>query len=313
MMKPALHLFAALGLFAGLMMAQAPAPAASAPKSALDKAALEDYLRNVELWVPQVTVKIDDPSPSKYLPGFDEVTVHLSYNGQGKDEMYYVSSDGQNIIKGSVYNINKSPFQQNLDKLKTDLQPSYGSAGAPVVIAVFGDFQCPYCKTEAETMRKVIPAEYKDKVRVYFKDFPLDSIHPWARPASIAGRCIFRQDPTAFWKYHDWIYSVQDQVSKDNFSAKLTEWAGTSGVDTLQLGRCVEGKQTEAEVNKNVAEGRALGVDGTPTLFLNGRKLGGNIDENSLRMLIDLEVTHQAKTGDAGEKCCTVTIPSLVK
>src|SRR5262245_28339718 len=119
------------------LFAQAPAAApkpATAAKSALDKATLEAYLRNAELWVPQVTVTIDNPVASKYLPGFNEVVVHLAFNGQGKDEKYYVSTDGQSIIKGEAYNIAQSPFQANLDKLKTDLQPSYGDAGAPVVI-----------------------------------------------------------------------------------------------------------------------------------------------------------------------------------
>ena len=305
----ATFLLAAIAVFAQA----APDESKDAPKkSALDKATLEAYLRNVELWVPQVSVKIGDPVPSQYMPGFSEVAVHLSFNGQGKDEKYYISSDGQSIVKGDVYNVNKSPFQANLDLLKTDLQPSYGTPGAKVVMVVFGDFECPLCKGEAEAMRKLIPKEYNDKVRVYFKDFPLESIHPWARPASIAGRCIFRQDPLAFWKYHDWIYGAQETITPDKFNSQLMAWAGTAAIDTLQLGRCVENKQTDAEVAKNMAEGRALGVDATPTLFLNGRKLVGNMKEEVIKQLIEIELDHQAKAPDAGEKCCTVTIPSLV-
>lgn len=303
-MKPAP--LAILLATAASLFAQAPAPA-----QALDKTKLEAYLRHVELWLPQVTVKIDDPTPSTVLTGFNDVAVHLSYNGGNVDQTYMVSKDGTNIVKGDVYNINKSPFQGNLDKLKTDLQPSYGEPGAKVVMVVFGDFQCPNCKSEAEAMRKMIPAGYADKVRVYFKDFPLDSIHPWARPASIAGRCIFRQTPAAFWKYHDWVYENQADINPENFSAKMMAWAGTAGLDGLQLGRCVDNKSTEAEVNKNVAEGRSLGVDATPTLFINGRKLVGSLEPQALQALVDLELDHQAKTADAGEACCRVTIPSL--
>src|SRR5450759_634761 len=83
----------------------------AAPKAAIDKAALETYLRHAELWVPQVIVVIDDPKPSAYLPGFSEIAVHLAYNGQSKDEHYYVSQNGKNIIKGEVYDMTKSPFQ----------------------------------------------------------------------------------------------------------------------------------------------------------------------------------------------------------
>src|ERR1700732_398731 len=104
-MKIATFLLAGLSVFA-----QAQAPATPARKSATDKAALEAYLRHVELWLPQITVAIDDPKPAPQLPDFSLVGVHLSYNGATKDEMYYVSKDGQKILKGDVYDINKSPF-----------------------------------------------------------------------------------------------------------------------------------------------------------------------------------------------------------
>ena len=305
-MKHTLTLLAMMGL-ACSAWAQTPAP----KKSGLDKKVLEEFLRNVELWVPQVGVTIDDPVPSKYAPGLSEVTVHLSYNGQGKDEIYHVSADGQNIVKGEVFNINKSPFQANLDKLKTDLQPSFGTPGAQVVAVVFGDFQCPNCKGEAEAMRKFIPAEYNDKVRVYYKDFPLDAIHPWARPAAIAGRCVFNQNPVAFWKFHDWVYEKQPEITPQNFTAKVNEWTGTAGIDGLQLSRCIDSKETEKDVNRSIAEGKSLGVDATPTLFLNGRKLVGSLDEGQLRQLIEIELKHQTAVPDAGEKCCAVDIPTL--
>jgi protein-disulfide isomerase len=279
---------------------------------ALDKSKLEAYLRHEELWVPQVAVTIDDPKPSTLLPGFNDVVVHLTYNANVIDQSYLVSKDGRNIIKGEVFDMTKSPFQANLNKLKTDLQPSYGAPGASVVIVVFGDFQCPVCKSEAEVMRKLIPASYNDKVRVYFKDFPLESIHPWARSGSVTGRCVFRQSPQAFWKYHDWIYENQADFNLDNLNKKVMDWAGTAGLDGLQLGRCVDNKATTAEVDKNIAEGRSLGVDATPTLFINGRKIPSALEEPVLKQLIELELEHQVKVADAGEKCCTVTIPSLV-
>src|SRR5678816_206361 len=74
-------------------------------KAAIDKAALEAYLRYAELWIPQVTVNIDDPKPSTALDGYYDVNVHLVYNGATKDEFYYVSKDGKNIVKGQTYNI----------------------------------------------------------------------------------------------------------------------------------------------------------------------------------------------------------------
>ena len=286
-----------------------PAPT----KSALDKAALETYLRHVELWIPEVQVTIDDAKPAPELPSFLEVTVHLSYKGGIKDERYLVSKDGKKILKGDVYDIDHNPFQANLDKLKTDLQPSFGAAGAPVVLVMFSDFQCPLCKEEAQVMRKNVAASFPDKVRVYFKDYPLDSIHNWARAASIAGRCVFRQNPAAFWDFFDYMYENQNYIGADNLNSKIQEFASQKGLNAMQLSRCIETKATEGEINKSVAEGRALGIDATPTMYLNGRKLVGNLPWESMQQLIKIELDHQAKTGDAGEQCCTVTIPKIGK
>lgn len=300
-------------LLAGLpMFAQTAAPK-------LDKAALEAYLRHAELWIPQVAVTIDDPKPSAYLPGFSEVAVHLTYQGQGKDEHYFVSQNGKNIVKGEVYDLTKSPFQPAIDQIKLDAQPNYGKAGAPVTIVVYGDFQCPVCKVEADVMRKNLVQNFPDKVQVYFKDFPLESIHPWARAASNTGRCIYKQDPQAFWKFHDWIYENQDGVTPETLNAKVMAWAGTAGVDSIQLGRCVESKATDKEVAQNMSEGRALGLDATPTLFINGRKFVGALEWPIMQQLVALEIEHQAsaakttaKADDTKcEETCVVNIPKL--
>ena len=292
------------------MFAQTAAPKAGS----IDKAALEAYLRHAELWVPQVSVAIDDPKPSAYLPGFSELAVHLSYQGQSKDERYYVSQDGKSIVKGEVYNLGKSPFQSTIDQMKLDAQPSYGKAGAPVTIVVYGDFQCPVCKVEAEVMRKNVTQSFPDKVQVYFKDFPLESIHPWARAASNLGRCVYKQDPQAFWKFHDWIYENQDGVTPDTLTSKVMAWAGTAGVDSIQLRRCVDGKATDKEVAQNIAEARSMGLDATPTLFINGRKFVGALEWPVMQQLITLEIDHQAEVAKDAAKCeetCVVTIPKI--
>jgi protein-disulfide isomerase len=91
-------------------------------------------------------------------------------------------------------------------------------------------------------------------------------------------------------------------------------WAGTSGVDAIQLGRCVDGKVADKEVAQNMAEGRALGVDATPTIYLNGRKLVGALEWPILQQLVKLEIDHQAAAAKTAAKCeetCVVNIPTL--
>jgi protein-disulfide isomerase len=297
----ALTLLAALALFA--------AETTPAKKSALDKATLEAYVRHVFVWNSQVKVEIGDPKPSD-LPGFSEVDVHASQGAASADETLYVSKDGQKIVRGAVFDVAQNPFKPQLDKLHTDLSPSMGTPGAPVVIVLFSDFECPYCKEEAKALRTNLLATYPKEVRLYFKELPLAQIHPWAMPAAIAGRCIFKQNPGAFWDYHDWIYAAQTDVTADNLKAKVLEYVKGKQIDPLQLEHCMDSKATQAEIDKSIAEAKALGVAGTPTVFVNGRLLtGASAQWASLRSVIDYEIEYQKTAKNAGEDCgCEVKL-----
>src|SRR5260370_27686175 len=123
-------------------------PAQEKPKTGLDKAAMEAYVRHLLAVMPSVQVKVDDPKPSP-APSLQQVDVHFVFGSQSQDETFFVTKDGQKIIRGFIYDITQNPFKADLDKLKTDLSPSFGSAAAPVTLVVFSDFQCPYCKEEA--------------------------------------------------------------------------------------------------------------------------------------------------------------------
>ncbi len=279
-------------------------------KSALDKPTLEAYVRHLFVWGPQIKVEISNPKASP-LPGLMEVTVHASAGNATQDEVFYISKDGQTLVRGSMFDVKDNPFKADLDKLKTDLQPSFGTPGAPVVLVLFSDFQCPFCKEEAKMLRGNILSAYPKQVRVYFKDLPLDQIHPWAKPAAIAGRCVFKQTPAAFWDYHDWVYEHQAEITKDNFRDKALEFAKGKEIDALQFGRCMDTKATEAEVDKSVAEARELKVMSTPTLFVNGRRLPAQVAWPDLRQIIDQEIEYQKTAKNAGEDCgCEVKLPS---
>jgi len=315
-------LLLSLSLFGQTLFGQAQPAPNSTSKSALDKATLEAYLRYSELWIPQVTVKIDDPKPSTAIDGFYDVGVHLLYNGATKDDVYYISKDGKNIVKGTAYNINKSPFEANDEMLKTAGRPGYGaSEGAPVKLIVFSDFQCPFCQKEEQELRKNVPAAFADKVRVYFNDFPLTSIHPWAMKGSIAGRCLYHQSEAAFWNYHDWVYQNQKDITLENLDAKLQDWAKQQNLDGAKISACMSGKDATAEVETTMALGHDLGVSATPTLFMNGRKLEGGVEWPVLQQLLQIEIDHKAaeaklaaSANDPAKKddsCCTVNIPML--
>jgi protein-disulfide isomerase len=300
-------------LFRSLLLACVLLPVAQPaddPKPAIDKQGLETYIRDLFGWGPQISLAIADPKPSS-LPGMLEVNLHASAGTASQDEVLYMSKDGQKKLRGMVFDVAKNPFQSDLDKLKTDLQPGFGTPGAPVVLVLFSDFQCPFCKEEAKMLRGNILSAYPKQVRVYFKDLPLDQIHPWAKPAAIAGRCVFKQNPAAFWDFHDWAYEHQAEITKDNFRDKALEFAKGKEIDALQFGRCMDTKATEAEVDKSVAEARELKVMSTPTLFVNGRRLPAQVAWPDLRQIIDQEIEYQKTAKNAGEDCgCEVKLPS---
>ena len=75
-------------------------------------------------------------------------------------------------------------------------------AGAPVVVVLYSDFQCPHCREEAKMLRANLIQTFSKEVRAYFRDFPIDTIHNWAKPAAIAGRCVYREDQAKFWDFH---------------------------------------------------------------------------------------------------------------
>ena len=289
----------------------------AAEQTGFDKATLEAYLRHVELWVPGVNVKIDDAKDSKELPGFLDVVVHLSYNSNIlPDQHYFMSKDGKKIFRADVYDINKSPFQANLDKLDVKGAPTLGPADAPISVVVFSDFQCPMCKQEAEVIHQQISETFPKQVRVYFRDYPLEQLHNWARPAAVAGRCVYKLNPAAFWDYHDWIYENQSYIGLDNLNSKLQEFATAKGLDGMQLSRCIENKTTDPEVKASMAVGNSLALNSTPTLFVNGRRIDGAVPWENLQALIKAEIDHQAKASAQTSKddsCCTVTIPKIVK
>ncbi len=180
-----------------------------------------------------------------------------------------------------------SPLNLNIEH-----QPSFGPANAPVTIVEFGDLECPSCRAEAPLLRQLIPDLFPNKVRVVFKDYPLESIHPWARAASIAGRCVYRQNPEAFWKFYDWDYDNQDDINGDNLKSKTLEWAGKNGVNAAQLGKCIDSKATDAEVARNISDGKAAGVRGTPTLFINGVK-SPSVQPSVLQQEIEQELARR--------------------
>jgi protein-disulfide isomerase len=280
-------------------------------KSAFDKPTLEAYLRHLNLWKPEVKVEIEDPAPSAMMPGFQDVKVRASLGERSITATYLVSADGRKMLQANVYDIGWNPFREDLAKLDTKDTPSVGTPGATAVLVLFSDFQCSYCREEAVMLRENLVKTYPTQVRLYFKDFPLEAIHPWARAAAEAGRCVFRASPKKFWDFHDWIFEKQPEIAPENLKEKVMEWAATKDLDALRLSQCIETRAASEQVQAGIDLAKDLRVGSTPTLFLNGRRLPGKTEWAQLKELIDIELEYQKTAKNAGEDCgCDLTLPA---
>ncbi len=294
----------ALSLAVATLMAQTP------PKAAVDKSKIEAYVRHLFVWPAEITIAVSDPVPAP-MAGFYSVKVRGSQGQASQEETFYVSTDGKKMIRGTVFDLAKNPFKDDLDKLKTEYQPNFGTPGAPVVIAEFSDFECPFCRQEAQNIRQNLLVTYPKEVRLYYLDYPLETLHPWAKSASIAGRCVFRENASAFWDYHDWIFAHQDEIKPETLKSKVLEFATGKGLAADKLEACMDSRATEAEVDKTKAIGKDLEVDQTPTIFVNGRRMVGAVAWPELKRVIDFEIEYQKTAKNAGEDCgCEIKLPS---
>lgn len=281
----------------------------------IDKSKIEGYVRHLFVWPEAIHMEIADPQPTS-IAGMYSIKVKGSQGEASQEETFYVSADGQNIMRGDLYQLSTNPFKAQLDLLKTESQPAFGTSGAPVVVAEFSDFECPFCRQEATVLRENLQKTYPTEVRFYFMDFPLESLHPWAKDAAIAGRCVYHQNPEAFWDYHDWIFSSQQDITPENLKDKVLAFAagkssGAKSLDGAALSSCIESKATAAEVQRTRDMGHALDVDQTPTVFVNGRRLTGAVRWEDLQRVIDFEIGYQKVAKDAGDDCgCTVKLPT---
>ena len=243
-------------------------------KSAYNKAELELYVRHLWVLLPTDTVTVGDPKPSD-VPGMQEVRVKITRGQASGEELLYVTKDGGKILQGSAYDVNFNPFKKDLDKLKTTFQPSLGTPGATVVIVLFSDFQCPYCKVEAQMLRKNLVSTYPTQVRLYFIDFPLEKLHPWARAAANARALRVppgSRDPSG--NITTGFTATRKPSPLDNLKSIVTIWSkDRKDIDSVQLDQCMDTKETDKEVDAEIAKAKELEVGGTPTLFVNGRRI----------------------------------------
>lgn len=164
--------------------------------------------------------------------------------------------------------------------------PSTGTPGAPVTIIEFSDFQCPFCKDAAASMKKIM-SNYGSVVRLIYKQLPLP-IHTDAFNAARASVCADQQG--AFWEYHDALFR-----SSDLSEQALNKYAFDLGIRTDQFKACLASETSAAVVRRDMQQAARADVQGTPTFFINGKLIRGMKSVEEFRALIDQALTRSRR------------------
>jgi protein-disulfide isomerase len=263
-------------------------PASSSAPTELQKN-VEAYLRHLYAIGPNVQLTVSVPKESE-VPGLLETTVDVKDGENTQSAKFYVSKDGKYLVRGDVSDLSKDPLAETRARIQMKDAPSLGDSKALVTLVEFSDFECPVCRSLHDVLRGMLP-NYP-QVRVVFKDFPLEQLHPWARTAALAGHCAYQQDPKAFWKVYDAIYDQQEVISASNAWSKMTDFAADAGLNSDAFKACMASPEAGAAVDASRTNGQELEVNSTPTVFVNGRRLVG-ADPHALEQYIQYEIARQ--------------------
>lgn len=170
--------------------------------------------------------------------------------------------------------------------------PMQGNNDAKVTMVEFSDFQCPFCKQYFDQTESQVYDTYvkTGKVKFFYRQFPLVTIHPNAYLAANAGECANEQGK--FWQYHDLLFQNQDtwapQGATDSANT-LTDLAGQTGMDTDQFRSCLDNQKYKTNVDKDMTDGNSAQVDGTPTFFVNGFRVVGAVPFSDPTLPMDIK------------------------
>jgi protein-disulfide isomerase len=320
----------------------AQSPSQSSPAAPLDQPAaarLKRIIRSHFEVAPNVDIVVGTRTASDFA-GYDALPVTLSDGAHSKVFDFLISSDGTKLMrkgeieeaagwqpgsgvgnsKNNEVGITKSYrflvsrdgrklmrinlVDDPMEKISLTRRPSRGASDAPITIVVYDDFQCPYCRQNHEELFGEIMREYGTKARVYYKDYPLFEIHPWAGHAAVDANCLAAQSSDAYWEFADYVHphakevSGQDRPVPEQWAALdkiVTDIGQRRNLNGEQLAACLKA-QDDSAVRASVKEADTLGVNATPTMFINGEKTEGIVPAEQLRAMLDRDLR------DAGQE-----------
>jgi protein-disulfide isomerase len=243
---------------------------------------------------PEFKVIVGTISPSADFPNYDSVIVTVDGGERKQDLTFVISKDRSTMMRLTKLDLNKDPYADTMSKINVNGRPTRGAKNSKVVVVNFDDFECPFCSRMHQELFPEILKEYGDRITFVYKDYPLVEIHPWATHAAVDANCLAAQNGDAYWDFADYIHANQHEVSNEKTPAarfdaldRLTILQGQKhNLDVVKLQSCVKA-QDDSAVKASMKEAEGIGVEATPTLFVNGEKVDGAVPPSELRAALD--------------------------
>jgi protein-disulfide isomerase len=280
--------------------AQSP-PSPNPPSSSTAAtSAPADITREIERQVrshyslpPDVKVVVGTLRSSEFA-NYDALTVTFMSANKKQEFEFLLSRDHKTLMRMTKFDLGTDPYAAVMKQIDLSGRPARGNKDAKVTVINYDDFECPFCSRMHETLFPGLFKEYGDRVLFIYKDYPLEEIHPWAVHAAVDANCLAAQNNDAYWEYADYLHANQHAISDEKGgggpNAQLDKLAASEGqkhnLDAARLQACVKA-QDEKVVRASMHEGDTVGVEATPTMFVNGQKLDGAVPAEDVRAALD--------------------------
>jgi len=238
----------------------------------------------------EYNVTLGSRKPSN-IPGYDALQVTVSREGHSTPIDFLISTDNKSLARLETFDLTNLPAQH----ISIVNRPIRGNPEAKVTVINFDDLECPYCARMHQELFPRTLERYKDTVRFVYKDDPLTEIHPWALHAAVDSGCLADQNGSAYWGYVDYLHAHGQEVTGEDRNtqksyAVLDKIAKEQGkifsLDGPKLDACLT-KQDDVAVRASMKDADALGIEGTPFLFVDGEKINGALPAEQVWLVID--------------------------
>lgn len=263
-------------------------------KKLLEQKAASEQITVAQLLDREINSKVKDPTEDQMRVYYEGVETDQPYEAVREKILEKIrqlrtekakSAYLQTLRTESTVYIVLAPPSVTLEAMNP--QMTQGPKDAQVTLVEFADYECPYCQRVAPDVKR-LAAEFGGKISFAFKDFPLP-MHARAEKAAEAARCASRQNK--FWEFHDELFR-----SKELDTGELKAQAKALKLDSGQFDKCLDSGEEAAAVDRDRKEGIRLGINGTPSFFINGHFMSGALDYATLRQVIEQQLTGPGRT-----------------